>query len=201
MNGFKAYRYYLALKLHFTKEKFNVFENRGNLKISVDTFKARNDSYLFEKLAKKFDKDQDYIQFVVANFAYGNPNVVWDDGLAVSNYMQWIKVKESITRTFTDDINKAFFMSEKNGLDPANIINCTNNEIPYIIKLYLGKTIQPQTVCILNDIIGCIDPWLSDPTVNMLFEDELLRIKKLKGFFSYDKEKLERIYRSYCGDV
>ena len=50
MTGFKAFRYYVALKLHFTKDKFNVFENRGNVKGSYQAFDARNDKFLFEKL-------------------------------------------------------------------------------------------------------------------------------------------------------
>lgn len=197
MNGFRAYRYYLALKLHFTKEKYNVFENRGNIKVSVDAFQARNDAYLFEKLARKFSKDQDYIQYLVANWAYGNINMIWHEGEAQAYYSLWIKVKESITFSFTSDLNTIQLEAEKNSNSFNEVINCTNNDVPYIIKLYLGKTIQPQTLCILNDLTGCIDNWLSDPTVSMLFEDELLRVKKLKGFFSYDKEKLQKIYASY----
>ena len=68
-------------------------------------------------------------------------------------------------------------------------------------KLYLGKLIQPQTISILNDFNGMIEQWQNEPTLNIFFEDEMIRLKKLKGFFSYDKEKLERIYRSYHGDI
>ena len=43
MDGFKAYRYYLAIKLHFTTDKFNVFENRGNVRGTREAFNVRND--------------------------------------------------------------------------------------------------------------------------------------------------------------
>ena len=201
MNGFKAYRYHLALKLHFTKEKYNVFETRGNLKVSVDAFKSRNDSYIFERLAKKLDTDKDFIQFVVANYAYGNVNYLYDEGLAVSNYVQWLKIKESITKTFSDDLALIQYEAEKQGVVLDTVINCTNNDLPFIIKLYLGKQIQPQTISIIHDLTGIIDAWQQDASLNIFFEDEMLRLKKLKGFFSYDKEKLEKIYKSYCGDV
>lgn len=201
MNGFKAYKYHLALKLHFTKDKYNVFETRGNLKVSLDAYKSRNDSYLFERLVKKLDKDQDFIQFVVANYAYGNTNYLYDDGLAVSNYIQWQRVKESITRTFTEDITTIQNEMDKHGIEYSNVINCTNNDLPFIIKLYLGKVIQPQTISIINDFTNIIDSWQQEPTLNIFFEDEMLRLKKLKGFFSYDKEKLSRIYKSLSGDI
>ena len=201
MNGFKAYRYHLALKLHFTKEKFNVFENRGNIRVSLDAFRSRNDAYLFDRFAKKLDTDREFIQFVVANYAYGNTNYLYDEGLAVSNYMQWIKVKESITKVFGDDISKIQYEAVKQKVDSETILNCTNNELPFIIKLYLGKMIQPQTISILNDLTGMIELWQKDASLNIFFEDEMLRLKKLKGFFSYDKEKIQKIYDSYRGEL
>ena len=66
MTGFKAFRYYIAVKLHFNNKNFNVFENKGHVKGSYAAFNARNDKYLFEKLARRFSKDQELIQFLVA---------------------------------------------------------------------------------------------------------------------------------------
>ena len=77
MDGFKAYKYYIAIKLHFTKDNFDVFKNRGNVKGTRDAFNARNDRYMFEKLARKYPVDRDLIQFYVANFAYGNDAAVY----------------------------------------------------------------------------------------------------------------------------
>jgi hypothetical protein len=201
MNGFKAYRYYLALKLHFTKEKFNVFENRGNVKVSLNTYLARNDSYLFDKLSRKYNTDKDYIQYIVSNFAYGNINMIYDEGTAEQYYIKWNKVKESITRTFTDNLNTIVYEAEKQGIDISDVNNCTNNDIPFIIKLYLGKLIEPQTISIINDFTNVIDMWQLEPTVNLILEDDLIRMKKLKGFFSYDKEKLKQIYISHSVGV
>ena len=75
MDGFKAYRYYLAIKLHFTTDKFNVFENRGSVRGTREAFNARNDRYIFEKLATKRTDDKDIIQFFAANFEIGRAHV------------------------------------------------------------------------------------------------------------------------------
>ena len=53
----------MAIKLHFTNDEFNVFENRGRVKGTRDTFNARNDRYIFEKLATKYPTDKEIIQF------------------------------------------------------------------------------------------------------------------------------------------
>ena len=104
MDGFKAYRYYLAIKLHFTTEKFNVFDNRGNVKGTRDTFNARNDRYIFEKLANKYETDREIIQFFVANFAYGSDTAIYEGKEATDNFLLWNKRKQSITQIFIDDL-------------------------------------------------------------------------------------------------
>jgi hypothetical protein len=68
MDGFKAFKYYIAIKLHFTKDSFDVFKNRGSVKGTREAFNARNDRYVFEKLARKFPVDKELIQYYVANF-------------------------------------------------------------------------------------------------------------------------------------
>ena len=191
MTGFKAFRYYIALKLHFTKDKFNVFENKGHIKGSYSAFEARNDKYLFEKLARKFPKDQDIIQFIVANLSIGNDNIIYGMEEAEENFIQWQKRKQSITHTFLNDINTIQLESEKNNYNLDQIINCTLNQFPYIIKLYLGKLICMESIVILNDFIPMIAKWKQEPSL-ILLENDILRIEKLKGFVKYNRDKIEK---------
>ena len=51
MNGYQAYKYFMAVKLHFTTEKYDLFEKRGRVSGTQATFEKRNDRGLFEKLA------------------------------------------------------------------------------------------------------------------------------------------------------
>lgn len=200
MTGFKAFRYYVALKLHFTKDKFNVFENRGNVKGSYQAFDARNDKFLFEKLARKYRTDQEMIQFLVANIAYGNDNIVYGMEEAEEYYIQWTKRKQSLTKTFKDDLNLLQLESEKNNLSLDQIINFTLNTYPYIIKLYLGKLISMESICILNDFIPMITKWEIEPTA-LILEEDIRRIKKLKGFVKYDREKLEKTINEFITEL
>jgi len=190
MTGFRAFRYYIALKLHFNKQSFNVFQNRGNIKGSYAAFESRNDKYLFEKLAKKFVSDKDLIQFLVANLAYGNDNIVYALEEAEEYYIQWMKRKQSITKSFFDDLNTIQFEAEKNNYNLDQIINFTLNTYPVIIKLYLGKKISMESIYILNDFIPMVQKWKQEPSM-MVIENDILRIEKLKGFVKYDRSKIE----------
>lgn len=203
MNGFKAYRYYIALKLHFTKDKFNVFENNGNVKGSYETFQARNDSYLFEKLGKRHPADHELIQFYVSNMVLGDASTIYNDGVAEENFKQWLGWKESITYNFKEDLHKLELEVEKNGYSADELFNCTLNDFPIIIKLYLGKQINPITMAMITDMYEPAGEWLNNATLSLVLEQEIRTLYKMRGFFKYDKEKIEKIFKDFmhslCG--
>jgi hypothetical protein len=200
MNGFTAYRYYLALKLHFTTDKFNVFENKGNVRGSYESFAARNDKHLFDKLARKFNSDQELIQFMVSQFVYGNTNFIYELEQADDHYIQWCKVKQSITKVFQDDLNQLQLEAEKNGYTYDDLFNCTLNDFPVIIKLYLGKRIHPQTLAILSNMGTPIGELADNPSLGLILDNELRVIYKMSGFFKYDKEKLSKIFNEFIAN-
>jgi hypothetical protein len=201
MDGFKAYRYYLALKLHFTSEKFNVFENRGNVKGSREAFNARNDRYIFEKLARKIGNDRDIIQFFVANFAYGNESAIYAGQEADDNLAEWTKRKQSITKIFIDDLASLLTYVEINKLPTSSIFDFNFNEYPAALKLFLGGKISIETLVIVNELDHIVEHWLDNSSVQHIWSNELLRIKKLIGFVKYDKEKLRKIFTHFVEEL
>lgn len=201
MDGFKAYRYYLAIKLHFTSEKFNVFENRGNVKGSREAFNARNDRYIFEKLARKFANDRDIIQFFVANFAYGNESAIYAGQEADDNLAEWNRRKQSITKIFIDDLASLLTYVEINKLPTSSIFDFNFNEYPAALKLFIGGKISIETLVIINELDHIVEHWLDNPTVQYIWNTELLRIKKLIGFVKYDKEKLRKIFTHFVEEL
>lgn len=201
MDGFKAYRYYLALKLHFTSEKFNVFENRGNVKGSREAFNVRNDRYIFEKLARKFNNDRDIIQFFVANFAYGNESAIYAGQEADDNLNEWNRRKQSITKIFIDDLASLLTYVEINKLPTSSIFDFNFSEYPAALKLFLGGKISIETLVIINELDHIVEHWLDNPIVQHIWSNELLRIKKLIGFVKYDKEKLRKIFTHFVEEL
>jgi hypothetical protein len=196
MTGYKAFRYYVALKLHFSKDKFDVFQNRGNIKGSFEAFNARNDRYMFEKLARKYDTDQELIQFFVSNFAYGNTDMVYGMEQGEENYIVWKRRKESITHLFKSDLDSVQLEAEKNKLDMAGMFYFLDNNYPYLLKMYLGKQVSIETLHIINLEQDIIANWKMDSRSVML-EDELRRIEKLRGFVKYDREKIQKIFSEF----
>ena len=189
MDGYKAYRYYLAIKLHFGSDKFDVFQNHGAVKYSREKFDSRNDKYIFEKLSKKFKADKEYIQFLASNFMYGNPDVVYTGSDADDNYIEFQRRKQSITKIFSDDCDIILRESEK--------INFTNNQIPFIISLYLSSRITLETLRIFDDSLDTINNLkMENQTLYDMFDEPLRVVSKSKGFVKYDSEKTTPIMKN-----
>jgi hypothetical protein len=188
MDGYKAYRYYLAIKLHFGSDKFNVFANHGHVKYSRQKFEQRNDRYIFERLSRKFASDKEYIQFLAANFMYGNPDVVYSGSEANDNYLEYIRRKESITKIFRDDVQTIINVNE------TDKINFTNNQLPFIISLYLSNRITLETLRIIDDRLQIIYNFkMENQTLYSMFEDTLRVVDKSRGFVKYDENKTDPI--------
>jgi len=201
VDGFKAYKYYIAIKLHFTKDNFDVFKNRGNVKGTRDAFNARNDSYMFEKLARKYPVDKDLIQYYVANFAYGNDAAIYSFEEAESNLLEWNRRKQSITKIFADDCNKILMDACKNKITQESIFNLTNKGYSSILKLFLGNQISLESLRIIDDLYPVIDSWKENSSMILLWENEIRRIEKSKGFVKYDSDKVTKVFNSFIQEI
>lgn len=194
MNGLQAYRYYMAVKLHFTKDSFDVFKN-PNVKCSVSTFEKRHDRYLFEKLAKRYTSDKDLIQYYVSNFAYGHTDVIYEEEESKTIYTKWIARKESISKVLQDDCSKIITYAEKHKITKEEVLGLTGNDIPAILKLLVSNQISIESVRIIDDYFDMIKLWSG---ISLQFwKGDLRRISKLKKFVRYDKQRIERILLSF----
>ena len=196
MDGFKAYKYYMAVKLHFTSKKYNVFETRGNVKGTREAFNSRNDRYIFEKLGQKYD-DREMIQFFVSNFAYGNDTAIYGNSEAEDLYFEWQKRKQAITKTFIDDLANIINMCDVHKLNTDSIFKSNNGDLPVLTSMFLSGKITIETLRMIDDIEPFVESWENDPMIKIVLGDKLLRIEKLKGFVKYDSDKITKVFNHF----
>lgn len=191
MDGFKAYKRFMAIKLHFTSE-YDVFESNGHVSGSRETFEKRKDKLLFEKLAKKFKTEQEYIQFIVSNIAYGNKNVVYSVE-SDEYYHLWLRRKESRTQVFKNDLNKIINKFEIENLDHAVLLSADSG-MPKLLEMFLANDITLETMTILNEYNNFIPEWESKI---MLWHDQFLIIRKARNFIKFNRDKITPIYEEF----
>ena len=196
MDGFKAFKYFQAIKLHFTSERYDVIEMNGRITGSRASFEKRRDRGLFERLANKFDTDRELIQFLVANFAYGHKNVVYSSE-SEEYYNLWTRRKESITQVFNVDLNNIISHFQKNELSEQNLYSIDNG-MPELLNLYIGGHVSLETMVILQSFDDYLSKW--EPLI-MLWHDHFLVIRKSIRFVKFKKDRVQSIYDNFLEEL
>lgn len=172
----------MPMKLHFTSLKFDVFSCPRLKNTSINNYESRKDKYIFERLSKKFNEPRECVRYYAANFSYGNLNFLYDPGLGQDNYILFNRRRQSITNLFSQDLE---FISD-------NVLNrlATPREL---FNFYINKEISHETLVIMNTFDNIIDE-LINSDMNLVWEDNLLRLKKSERFIKFDKDKIANIY-------
>ena len=75
--AFDAYRCYLSLKNHFTKDHYDYHKYGGKTRATKETFYKRKDRFWFEKFARQ-KNDKEVEDFFVSNFvSCSDPESMW----------------------------------------------------------------------------------------------------------------------------
>lgn len=192
IDAFQTYKYFMAIKLHLTTDRYDVFESNGRVSGTKATFEKRNDRFLFEKLGRKFNTPRELIEYFVANIAYGNNAVIYSQE-SDDYYQQWLARKESRTAFFKKQLSQIYNYLELNHKKYEDLFSIEGN-VPELLNLYVGGYVHLETVVILDDFENFLPKW--EPLC-MVWGDQLRVINKIKKFVKYDKDKLQSIYNSY----
>ena len=189
-SGYGAYLLFLAIRTHFTNDKYDFFQMNGKLRATKDSYEKRTDKHFFDKVAKLYDV-QELKQFYIAN-ALADKHYIIDllNDEAGENYADHKRRTQSLSYNFNNELERLF----KHGVDKPFAI--VDGQYPYIISLYLGKRISPETMVILNDFVPFFkkfDKYLgeNDP----IWSKVTLKLRKYKPFVKYDKDKFKSILK------
>jgi len=191
MMPFDAYRQYLSLKNHFTKEKYDYHKYCGKSRATVQSFYKRKDRFWFEKLARN-KSDQEVIEFFVSNFiTCTDPSKLWIGEMireGEGRYTEWKKRNQSLSYVFKEESERLF---ENKKLD--EIFDCSKGHPP-VLKMFLSGTISIETLVIYDRIFlfrNKFDKKLSDP----VWETVSMKIKKYTPFLNIDVFRYKKILK------
>ena len=116
MEPFDVYKIYLALKLHFTTESYDITKHKFAAKGKKETFLKRKDLLVLRKLARDFPR-QTIIDILVANFVSGDRWGGMFDTESMETYKQWHANKQKIAYTFEQDLNSCLLYTSPSPRD------------------------------------------------------------------------------------
>ena len=144
MTDYEAYQNYLALKLHFGGE-YDYFKYNGKVSATLESFGKRKDKFKFVRLSNKLS-DPQILDYYLANFKVGKE---WIGDFNQKNWTEHKKVNQSLQYCYENDIEKLLTTAENFDI----LFRCDNGNHPKLIKAYLGKKINLETLIILEKVL------------------------------------------------
>ncbi len=195
MMPFDAYRCYLSLKNHFTKEHYDYIKYRGKTRATVQAFYKRKDRFWFEKLSRQ-KKDKEVEEFFVSNFIYSiDPGTMWIGEMikeGEGRYTEWKKKVQSLSYIFREEVDS---LLENKKVD--EVFDCSKGH-PLLLKSHLGGNTSLETLVICDRIFEYrkdFDKKLTDP----VWETISLKIKKYSPFLNIDVPRYKNILKQAAG--
>ena len=191
MMPFDAYRCYLSLKNHFTKDHYDYHKYRGKTRATVQAFYKRKDRFWFEKFARQ-KNDKEVEEFFVSNFIYStDPATMWIGEMikeGEGRYQEWKKKTQSLSYIFKEEAENVF---EERKVD--DVFDCAKGHPP-ILKSYLGGDTSLETMVICDIIFEYgtnFDKKLNDP----VWETVSRKIKKYTPFLNINVPRYKKILK------
>ena len=191
MMPFDAYKQYLSLKNHFTKEKYDYHKYCGKSRATVKSFYKRKDRFWFEKLARN-KSDREVVEFFVSNFVTcTDPGKLWIGEMireGEGRYTSWKRRTQSLSYVFKEEMESMLANQDINSAFAS-----TSGHSP-MLKGYLSGDISLETMVICDKILGYrtdYDKTLTDP----VWETVSMRMRKYSPFLNIDVFHYKKILK------
>ena len=192
MMPFDAYKCYLSLKNHFTKDKYDYHKYCGKSRATVQSFYKRKDRFWFEKLARN-KNNKEVEEFFISNFiTCTDPSKLWIGEMIREGevrYTQWKKKTQSLSYVFKEEVENIFGERKVD-----EVFSCKKGH-PQILKSYLSGKTSIETLVILDKILGYrqeFDKNLQDP----VWETVSMRMKKYSPFLHIDVFRYKKVLKN-----
>jgi hypothetical protein len=193
ITGYEAFCLYQALKLHFTTESFDYFKYGGKSKVTLTAFENRKDKWHFSKLSRKYHTKEELTQHIVANLV--EDDNAWVGSLIEEqgdiNFRKRQKVIQSLSYFFENECQKIFEGRE----NPNEVLVVNDGEYPILLKMYLQKEIQIETLCMLNSLLNFLPKWSRSISDTIVWPKHRMKIEKYACFLPKDSVKYKMILK------
>ena len=204
MNGFEVYKIYLAIKLHFTSknQSYDFHKHNGRTTARLETFTKRRDRYYFHRLSKSYDS-KSIVDYFLSNFV-SNTNLWVGDIIGKAgdeHYKQWSKKIESLHYYYEQDIDYIIERMTTKDIKFNDLFLSVDGQHPPIIKMFLAKKINFETLIILDDILKFTKKLNKNITEKVLWPKLFDRMKRYKPFLSYNITKYKISLRDKMKEI
>ena len=190
MMPFDAYKQYLSLKNHFTKEKYDYHKYCGKSRATVKSFYKRKDRFWFEKLARN-KSDREVVEFFVSNFiTCTDPGKLWIGEMIREGEGRYTHGKKNSVSVLCFQRRDGILLAE----EMSTLHLQARMDTHLCSKKYLSGDISIETMVICDKILGYrtdYDKKLTDP----VWETVSMRMRKYSPFLNIDVFHYKKILK------
>jgi len=188
MDSWDAYKIYLGLKLHFTKEHYDFKKYSGKTNAKKSSFLKRNDRFFFHRIGRKYgDNTLDYF---IANIIK-NPKA-WIGDYDEQTYIDWKKNQQSIGYVFQTDMETLLRTESIDSSNFNSLFTCVLGQHPLLLRRFLGGEIHLETMVILNQILDYLDQFDRDIKEGIVWPQKRNLILKYASFVETDIKRCKQ---------
>lgn len=151
LTALRCYKVYLAVQAHFKRDDYNAFRYRFKTNASSDALNNRRDRHFFVRLANTFTREQDLIEYLVANMV---ADAFYLQDMNKATYLEWQNRMTRRLYQFRLDMKALACYIPELGFD-AVFIN-DNGQYPLMLKKYMAGEIALESVVIFNKLTGAV---------------------------------------------
>jgi len=177
MEPIDVYLMYCALKAHFGKGDYDYITYKGKTKIKRDSFYKRKDRGFFVRIAKKYDKPQDYF---LSNFI--NDRNGYIANFNDKNYQSWKLKRQGFFEEFAVEMLPLVQSFE-------GLFTIIEGNHPKLLKEFLGGRISIETMIILNDLVNFSKTWNEELKDDVIWPDLKRFMINYERFLTIDKNR------------
>lgn len=183
LEGFNAYKIFIALKLHFNSD-YDYFKYRGHISATEDSFLKRTDKFFFKKLEKRYKSKDDLVTFFVANADKLNWIGKLTDVESDRKYEEWLSKWQAMPYHFEQEL---LLIKETMGDMPFNNLFSDKTNHPLLLRLFLSKKISRDALIIFDRVFNIFNLW-DHHLQDVVWEMESVKLKKYSGFVKVDNK-------------
>jgi hypothetical protein len=192
MRPFEAYQTFITLKAHFKNSGFD-YHKFGKVKVAPETFERRKDRYYFEKLAKRYSRDE-IVEFFLSQIL---ANKTWVGDMlgedAEAEHLSRLRRVQALQYQVKTEMNTLWERCKEDPECFNRLFTHQEGTHPDIFRAVLEKRISPETFLVLDSILGFTKRWRMDG--DPIWEEVGIPILRYAPFLHLDtrRDDLKRI--------
>jgi hypothetical protein len=162
MTPYEAYCEYLAIKQHFTLDKYDYIKYNGKVRASENAFRSRRDRLLYTKVARHYEKEE-FRNLLVSNFV-------------LNEKMQ------SLSYSFKEECDKILDYMDSEDLKFDELFKGDDYNLPEVLNLLQREVITLETVIIMDEVLHFLKRFDKKYSDNIFCKDMVRKIRKYRPF-------------------